>query len=114
MGVLEACDELGVLTYPAMVAHGVWVVPLFSWYDRDFNPEDRDRGGREVDFEPMCIWPFDRDEAYSYMLRMNAPRLEFPYQGTVISFSHCLPHLECPFAGRSHRMGAAGLDEQLR
>lgn len=34
--VLQVCDELGVETAPAEVAAGLFVLPMFSWYSRDF------------------------------------------------------------------------------
>ena len=37
----DACDELGVETAPAEVAAGVFLVPMFSWYSRDFVPRER-------------------------------------------------------------------------
>lgn len=34
------CDELDVDIAPAEVTHGVWVVPLFSWYAHTFDVRD--------------------------------------------------------------------------
>eukprot|EP00438_Fugacium_kawagutii_P003349 Skav228230 [mRNA] locus=scaffold3112:7641:10814:+ [translate_table: standard] len=46
--ILELCDRLGVDVGPAAVAEGVFVVPLFSWYNPEFDTED-----------PYAKWPMD-------------------------------------------------------
>lgn len=109
-----ACDELDIDVGPACVCEDVFVVPLLSWFHNDFVEDDRDLAGREVNFEPYCKWPIDRDEIWRYMLKMNEPNLKQPYHSTVLTFSHCLPRVDLPYVGRSHRMGTRELDDQLR
>ena len=38
--VLRLCDEIGIYTRPGRAGNN-WVVPLFSWYDSDYNREGR-------------------------------------------------------------------------
>ena len=43
------CDSLGVDTDAAAVAEGVFVVPLFSWYNAAFDERDPRPGGLRYD-----------------------------------------------------------------
>jgi hypothetical protein len=45
IALLDMCDELGVETSPAEVAEGVFIIPLFSWYNSSFDEADPRPGG---------------------------------------------------------------------
>jgi predicted phosphodiesterase len=119
--VIELCDSLGVETRPAR-ANGVWIVPLLSWYEPDFDSgaetaeQELERWG---DFR-FCRWPREVDNVASYFVRMNEPNIR-AYSGRVISFSHFLPRRDLLPPVRHLRFkslpavaGSAALDEQIR
>lgn len=115
MSVYEACDELGVDVFPAAVSQNMFVVPLLSWYTAEFDKADPFPDPR-VEADKHCRWPMPESQIWKYMLRMNAQHLQRPYHGTVISFSHFLPHTGLPhnaFNGGSKTMGCEGLEEQI-
>jgi hypothetical protein len=89
--VLALCETLDIQTSPAKV-DTVWIVPLFSWYEPQFdadNSGDNDSLGGWADFY-LCKWPTDIGQVCNFFLNMNEPRL-LSYDGPVISFSHFLP-----------------------
>ena len=88
--ILGLCDELGVTTRPVRL-EGVWVVPLFSWYDGVFHSEEYERSARQswVDFH-LCKWPEDVAPLPDYFLRLNEPHLK-TYDAPVVTFSHFIP-----------------------
>merc|ERR1719326_2199905 len=82
--LLQACDELGVETAPAEVAEGVFVVPLFSWYSRDFVDRNLKRekatqtdADAKVTIDQYVKWPFGcgSDDAWKFFMRMNEASL---------------------------------------
>ncbi|MEW5298208.1 MAG: hypothetical protein WDW36_001358 [Sanguina aurantia] len=83
------CDELDVDIAPAEVTHGVWVVPLFSWYAHTFDVRDP-RPGR-LRFDRFCTWPIS----------------DLDVTPTVITMSHFLPRTELPFAHGVSEMAKA-------
>jgi predicted phosphodiesterase len=119
--VLALCETLDIQTSPAKV-DGLWIVPLFSWYEPQFdvdNSADRDSLGSWADFY-LCKWPTAVGQVCEFFLRMNQPRL-LAYDGPVISFSHFLPRRDLlpgverlRFKGLPKVAGCAGLDRQIR
>lgn len=119
--VLSLCRELGVETRPARLG-GVWAVPLFSWYEPEFDT----RGDAETeelagwaDFH-FCRWPEEVRSPCAHFLEMNEPHLG-AYDAPVVSFSHFVPRLDLlpptralRFRGLPRVAGCAGLDAQLR
>lgn len=119
--VLALCDRVGVETRPVRL-DGVWVVPLFSWYEPEFDSwgdaETAELDGW-ADFH-FCRWPPEADSPCRFFLEMNEPRLG-PYDAPVISFSHFLPRRDLlpaahflRFRGLPRVAGCAALDAQLR
>ena len=90
--VLKLCAELDVSTSPVRFAD-FWVVPLFSWYDGDFDPRHQ-RTAWQVwaDFH-FCEWPANIGPLPDYFLRLNEPHLK-TYDAPVITFSHFLPRAD--------------------
>lgn len=119
--VLELCARLGVETGPGRVG-GAWVVPLFSWYEPEFDSygdaEDTEMEAW-ADFH-FCRWPEGVESPSAHFLELNQSRLR-EYDLPVITFSHFLPRRDLLPAARFLRFrglplvaGSAGLDEQLR
>lgn len=119
--VLELCERLDVKTGPFRL-EGVWVVPLFSWYCADFDPEpvaeDSQLEGW-ADFH-FCRWPAGVASPAEYLLRMNEPRVK-NYDAPVISFSHFLPRRDLlpptdrlRFKGLPKVSGCRALEQQIR
>jgi Icc-related predicted phosphoesterase len=119
--VLALCETLDIQTSPAKV-DAVWVVPLFSWYEPQFdadNSGDSDSLGGWADFY-LCKWPTGIGQVSDFFLKMNEPRL-LAYDGPVISFSHFLPRRDLlpaverlRFKGLPKVAGCAALDTQIR
>jgi len=116
--IFEACDEIGVDVTPSAVCKNVYVVPLLSWYNAEFDQEDPwPADGR---FDPHCKWPVDPDDqVWRYMLKMNEVNLALPYHGDIITFSHFLPRRELPWRAEVGKkivksVGCERIDEQLR
>lgn len=119
--ILRLCDALGVRTRPTRLA-GVWVVPLFAWYEAEFDTY----GDAEVkdleawtDFH-FCRWPERVGRPCDWFLAMNEPHLR-DYDAPVVTFSHFLPRRDLlppakylRFRGLPRVAGCVGLDEQLR
>jgi predicted phosphodiesterase len=119
--VLELCERLDIQTSPEPV-DGVWIVPLFSWYEAQF---DADNSGNAeslagwADFH-LCKWPAEMGPVCDFFLNLNEPRLRC-YDGPVISFSHFLPRRDLlppperlRFKGLPKVAGCAALDAQIR
>lgn len=66
-------DEIGVEMAPAEVAQGLYIVPLFSWYNHHFDTADPRPGG--VRFDKFCKWPFHDLNVWEYMLQLNNQRV---------------------------------------
>ena len=120
-GVLELCEMLGVRTGPANI-DGVWIVPLFSWYDASLdvdNSADVKALGGWADFH-LCKWPPEVGQVADFFLQMNEPALK-SYDGPVISFSHFLPRRDLlpatanlRFKGLPKVAGCTALEAQIR
>lgn len=119
--VLEVCRALAVHTSPQWI-DGWWIVPLFSWYDPQFD-EDGSADAESLlgwaDFH-LCKWPREIGPVCTFFLKMNEPHLRL-YGGPVISFSHFLPRRELlppterlRFKGLPKVAGCTGIDEQIR
>jgi hypothetical protein len=116
--LMQVCEELEVDTGPGAVCQGCFIVPLFSWYNAEFDDKDPwpAVAGRP---DVGCRFPVDPDEqVWRYMLRLNELRLSLPYHSTVITFSHFLPRQGLPFQERGKyavkSVGCEGIDQQLR
>jgi predicted phosphodiesterase len=119
--VLALCQTLDIQTSPEKV-DTTWVVPLFSWYEPQFDVDDTaDSNALEswADFY-FCKWPPGMGQASDFFLIMNEPRLR-SYDGPVISFSHFLPRRDLlpaverlKFKGLPKVAGCAALDAQIR
>jgi len=90
--ILKLCDSLDIQYSPSMVSN-VWIVPLFSWYDPEFETGET---GNELegwaDFH-FCKWPSEIGKKFEYFFNLNSPNIKC-YDEPVISFSHFLPRLE--------------------
>ena len=119
--VLELCEVLDVRTRPAKI-EGLWIVPLFSWYDASLdvdNSADVEALEGWADFY-LCKWPREVGQVADFFLQMNEPALK-AYDGSVISFSHFLPRRDLlpptaklRFKGLPKVAGCAALDAQIR
>ena len=119
--VLTLCETLDIQTSPEK-ADGIWIVPLFSWYEPRFDADDSgdvETLGGWADFH-LCKWPVGMGQVCDFFLKMNEPRLRF-YDGPVISFSHFLPRRDLlppaerlKFKGLPKVAGCAALDAQIR
>ena len=124
--VLELCETLRVQVRPARAA-GLWVVPLFSWYDAGFDAGDEGEDGRHAareleawsDFY-LCKWPEGIGPLSAFFLEMNARHLR-SYDAPVVSFSHFVPRRELlppreylRFKGLPKVAGSLALDAQIR
>ncbi len=92
--VLRLCDELGIHTRPGR-AGGHWIVPLFSWYESDYDEQkaaDVSALEGSADFY-FCKWPHGIGSVSEYFLRLNESRIR-EYDGPVITLSHFLPRRE--------------------
>lgn len=116
--ILSACDDIGVDVAPAPVSEDVFIVPLLSWYNADFDAGDPfpdPRGG----YDTAAKWPMDKHEGlWRYMLRLNEAHLKLAYHGTVITCSHFLPgpwaYHDPPIPGLKKTVGCEDIDDQLR
>ena len=120
--VLDLCDEIGVITRPLRLEN-LWIVPLFSWYDGVFEPDETEELATArhswADFH-LCKWPAEITSLPDHFLRMNEPYIK-TYDAPVISFSHFLPRPDL-LPPREHLRIAwlpnvsicAALDDQLR
>jgi len=117
LAIFEACDELGVDVFPAAVAQDVFVLPLLSWYQAEFDVADPFPDPL-AKHDQHCKWPLDADtQVWRYMLKLNEAHLRHPYHGTVISFSHFLPLQGLPFGSNNKAakaMGCEEIDDQVR
>lgn len=88
----SACEKCGLDMKPDDV-HGVRVVPLLSWYCRQFDPRCQ---GRTVpaawgDYR-YCRWPKEMTDIDHYFSTLNEEPSKTP--GLTVSFSHFLPRWE--------------------
>jgi len=92
--IVHLCDELGVHTRPVKIGK-VRIVPLFSWYSRDFSDDGHEYAYQLLGWTDFysCHWPQDVDNIPEYLSTLNTPHIR-SYDEPVISFSHFLPRLE--------------------
>lgn len=119
--VLRVCDQAGVRTEPARVG-GAWVVPLFSWYNADFDVRGE---GVAEELEAwsdhyFCRWPAEIGRIDQAFLQMNEPHVR-RYDAPVITFSHFVPRPELvpsvnylSFKGLALVSGSTGIEAQIR
>jgi len=118
--LLALCVECGVETRPNSVGNQR-IVPLFSWYNADFDSEGQGDAGALAswgDFR-FCRWPGEIESLDHYFSRRNDPPVCTDVQ--TISFSHFLPRRELlppvenlRFKGLPKVAGSVLLDEQIR
>jgi hypothetical protein len=120
--IQEMCRRIDVETNPVKV-DGLWLVPLFSWYDREFDSDGDDRDLEELegwaDFY-FCKWPAGVGDICQHFLDMNEANIR-RFDAPVISFSHFLPRRDL-LPSREHLSfknlpkvsGCARLDGQIR
>jgi hypothetical protein len=104
--ILDLSNALGVRTQPARFDTddgGLWIVPLFSWYDKPHTQDSLFVPGagpaESLDGwadERFVSWPAG-DTPSSYLLESNTPHLDCAYDSPVISFSHFLPRADLMF-----------------
>mmetsp|Transcript_27266 Transcript_27266/g.78301 ORF Transcript_27266/g.78301 Transcript_27266/m.78301 type:complete len:1355 (-) Transcript_27266:95-4159(-) len=116
--IMDACDELGVDVFPAPIAEDCYIVPLFSWYNAEYDEGDPFPDPK-LSFDAHCRWPMSAEqEVWRFFLKLNNLHLELPYEGTVITFSHFLPRHGLPFDRAVPKiakvMGCEELDQQIR
>ncbi|HEX8557487.1 MAG TPA: metallophosphoesterase [Pyrinomonadaceae bacterium] len=118
--VLETCRRVNVETGPVRM-DGLWVVPLFSWYDPRFDDDERNLEELEgwADFY-FCKWPAGVGDVCRHFLDMNEANIR-RLDGPVISFSHFLPRRDLlppterlRFKSLPKVSGCAPLDGQIR
>jgi predicted phosphodiesterase len=119
--ILDLCAALDIKTGPTKIA-GLWIVPLFSWYDASFdvdNSADAHNLAGWADFH-LCKWPREIGPVAEFFLQMNEPALKL-CQGPVVSFSHFLPRRDLlpatanlRFKGLPRVAGCTALDAQIR
>lgn len=119
--VLRLCDQVGVRTAPARVG-GAWVVPLFAWYDADFDVHGE---GVVEELEAwsdryFCRWPAGMERADEAFLQLNEPHVR-RYDAPVVTFSHFVPRPELlprlqylRFKGLPLVAGSMGIERQIR
>jgi len=117
--ILTLCHNLDIQTTPTKV-NNIWIIPLFSWYDLEFDsgPTDNELDGW-ADFH-YCKWPQGIRQIYEYLIDLNLPNIK-SYDGTVISFSHFLPRIELlppkeklKFKGLAKVVGCKLIESQIR
>ena len=125
LAAIEAlAQELGVDTAPAEVAEGLFVVPLYSWYNAEFDERDP-RPGR-LRHDSFCRFPFTDESVWDFFLRLNhtragpGTRFKRAPGDHVFTCSHFLPRAELPvpWGGASRdlakAMGCKELDLQVQ
>ncbi|CAE7651415.1 HOP3 [Symbiodinium sp. CCMP2592] len=115
--ILEMCDRLGVDVAPAAICEGVYVVPLFSWYNAEFDVADP-FPDPQLQHDKYAKWPMDPNhQVWRYMMALNRDYLQKPYHDTVITCSHFVPRSELPVVqefSMAKASGCAELDDQVR
>lgn len=115
--VLGLCERLNVDTRPT-IAEGAWIVPLLSWYEREFGAgyEPAEGALRGWNDFHLCKWPPGITNPAQYFCDLNAATVR-RCTGPVISFSHFLPCRELlpkaadltfkglPFVAGTNRLG---------
>eukprot|EP00406_Dinophysis_acuminata_P057195 CAMPEP_0179280304 /NCGR_PEP_ID=MMETSP0797-20121207/36559_1 /TAXON_ID=47934 /ORGANISM="Dinophysis acuminata, Strain DAEP01" /LENGTH=616 /DNA_ID=CAMNT_0020988957 /DNA_START=114 /DNA_END=1964 /DNA_ORIENTATION=+ len=117
VAMFDLCEEMGAEMLPARVMKGVYVVPLLSWYNYQFNTPDPTPSDKI--FDTFCKWPMEHDDVWKWFLKLNdhgiGKVLEAQRQagerGDVISFSHFLPRYDLPWPGVMGMVKASGCKE---
>eukprot|EP00931_Biecheleriopsis_adriatica_P106945 TRINITY_DN812_c0_g1_i6.p1 TRINITY_DN812_c0_g1~~TRINITY_DN812_c0_g1_i6.p1 ORF type:complete len:1229 (-),score=264.06 TRINITY_DN812_c0_g1_i6:40-3726(-) len=116
LALLAACDELDVDVFPAAICQDVCVLPLFSWYNSEFDKKSRPDPNHGHDAN--CVWPLDsQSQLWKWMLKLNEEHLRMPSRSVVLSFSHFLPLAALPFDStgkKAQAMGCEEIEDQLR
>jgi len=122
--ILKICKEMNIYTTPKKI-NGVWIVPLFSWYEPNFDKKfdgNLQYQKHWLDFYKIK-WPNawkDLDSAAKQFVSLNNFHKEEDDTSPVITFSHFLPRFELlpnrMFIKKSLPLvvGYDKLDDQLR
>jgi len=115
--IMEKCDEIGVDIFPAAICKGVFVFPLLSWYNAQFDTEQASGYGQKAVYTDLLAkWAMDpATQVWKYMMKLNDAHLERPMPGTVITFSHFLPSTQLPKlkSEDAKAMGCEDLEDHL-
>jgi len=126
---LQVCSELNVRTEPTRIqgsGGSVWVVPLYGWYNSDFDgqstEESRKQCQENMSDTYLCAWPEDVRTVDEMLASRNTPVLARSFDAPVISYSHFLPRpdLMPPRARWGYRsficdaVGSRLLEKQIR
>ena len=119
--IVELCKQLDVQIQPGR-AENYWIVPLFSWYEEEF---DLEKASAEASLDGwgdfhFCAWPQHVLPVARFFARLNEEHIQSRRE-KVISFSHFLPrpdllpaveHLR--FKGLPRVAGCTAIDSQIR
>lgn len=101
--LLALCDSLGVITKPQSVGGGIFIVPMLSWYEPDFDKDpsishptlQRKPYERLMRDFRSCKWPAGLSASNASLSRLfdalNGQLPDTSGHNIVISFSHFLP-----------------------
>jgi predicted phosphodiesterase len=113
------CEELDVDSAPALIANGLAVAPLCSWYNQAFDASDPAPG--RLRYDKFCRWPVREADVWQLMLSLNrAPLAALAARRPrhVIAASHFLPARGLPFPAWQPEMakatGCVEIGAQLR
>jgi predicted phosphodiesterase len=102
-------------------AHGVSIIPLFSWYDYSLGVPTKELRAVWMDYK-ACRWPsgYTEREVAAHFAGLNDKQVAVA-EGMVITYSHFLPRIDVmpayiPAEGKLLYpvLGMTRLDEQLR
>jgi len=120
-GIFEACDELGIDVVADAVCEGLFIAPLHSWYNAEFDARDPWPDPKEA-ADPQCRWPMDPEEqVWKFMLKLNEASFDMPFHGTILTFSQFLPRRGLPIdpatgskTQPAKTSGCERIDDQVR
>lgn len=116
LSILSTCDDLDVDVFPAAIANDLYIVPLFTWYNSQFDHTSRPNPNHGQD--AGCVWPLDPMlEMWQYFIKLNQVACERTYKGTVITVSHFLPLSTLPFHNdgvSAQAMGCEDIEDLIR
>merc|ERR1712056_56630 len=66
--IMDLCDELDIDIFPAAICKDVYVVPLLSWYNAQFDERDPFPDPK-AEHDKYAKWPMDvHQQVWRYML----------------------------------------------
>lgn len=115
--ICELCETLGIHTQPLKITaggHGVWIVPLFSWYMKPEEGHGSLYAEKPGEDPTLAMWsdnhftswpPTEAPTIADYFLQLNEGHVNRSYDAPVISFSHFLPRAELIYSTPEERRG---------